>query len=223
MKHDSKIGRDLEPDDTDDVEIIEVVGLNDDAPPPSEHDSDEVEVQFDETEPAGRAQEAVERQAGSSVAVADDGMRERLLRLQADFENFKKRVERERDDYYRFATSALTAKLLPVIDNLERALATEPRSEGERALQHGVALIHRQFMEELRREGLQAMDVVGEPFDPLHHEAVATEPSTEFPPNTVVEEIQRGYFFRDRVLRPAAVRVAVEASDGAAEAGGEES
>lgn len=107
------------------------------------------------------------------------------------------------------ATSRLVTSLLPVLDNLERAIATE-RPEGEDvALRTGVQLIHRQLIEVLRREGLRPVDALGQPFDPAIHEALATEPAPGLPPNTVVEEIQRGYFLHERLLRPALVRVSV--------------
>jgi molecular chaperone GrpE len=212
MKEDTKNPAELEAVESDDIEIIEVVGLNDDAPPPSDRDPDEVEVSFDESEGRVAVETPPEQtaQPQSVAAERDDSMRERLLRLQADFENYKKRMDRERGDYHRHATATLVAKLLPVIDNFERALATEPRSEGECAMHQGIALIHRQMMDELKREGLEPLESIGEIFDPSRHEAVATDASSGQPPNTVVEEIQRGYFFQDRLLRPAAVRVSVD-------------
>jgi len=211
MKNDRKPSADLELD-SEDIEIIEVVGLEDDAPPPSDRDPDEVDIDFGESDPVAQRTEKTlaAPPSGSTAGVADDAMRERLLRLQADFENFKKRIDREKEDYHRLATASLLVKLLPVIDNFDRALAATPRSEGEAAIHRGVTLIHRQLMEELKREGLVPMDAVGEPFDPSHHEAIATDSSSGLPPNTVVEELQRGYFFRDRLLRPAAVRVSME-------------
>jgi molecular chaperone GrpE len=207
--------------DSDDIEILEVVGLNDDAPPPSDRDLDEVEVSFDAEEDRIEVEEMtsartarVERAAAPPAAITEieEPMRERFRRLQADFENFKKRMDREKEDYHRHATAALVAKLLPVIDNFERALAIDPRSEGESAMLKGIALIHRQLMEELKREGLVPLESVGEPFDPSRHEAIATDSTSQLPPNTVIAEVQRGYFFMDRLLRPAAVKVSVDHS-----------
>lgn len=226
MKNDRKVSTNLESLDSEDIEIIEVVGLEDDAPPPSDRDPDEVDVDFGESDGvAQRSEEGLAEppRSGATAAVAEDAMRERLLRLQADFENFKKRIEREKEDYHRLATASLLVKLLPVIDNFDRALAAAPRSEGEAAINRGVTLIHRQLMEELKREGLVPMEAVGEPFDPSHHEAIATDSSSGLPPNTVVEELQRGYFFRDRLLRPAAVRVSMDPSPDTPPDGGEES
>ena len=225
MKNDRK-ALERESAGADDIEIIEVVGLEDDAPPPSDRDPDEVDIEFGESGSVGErpvtAPASPARPAPTTEVADNNGMRERLLRLQADFENFKKRIEREKEDYHRLATASLLIKLLPVIDNFDRALAAAPRSEGEAAIHRGVTLIHRQLMEELKREGLVPMEAVGEPFDPSHHEAVATDSSSDLPPNTVVEEVQRGYFFRDRLLRPAAVRVSTDPEADRAPDGSEE-
>ena len=229
MKEDPHSSAELETIGSDEIEILEVVGLNDDAPPPSDRDLEEVEVSFDAQEGdvaienAPPAQTAGEGAPPAPDTDVDEPMRERFLRLQADFENFKKRMDREKEDYHRHASAALVAKLLPVIDNFERALATDPRSEGESAMLQGITLIHRQLMDELKREGLVPLESVGEPFDPSRHEAIATDATSDLPPNTVVEEIQRGYFFMDRLLRPAAVKVSVDPSHHDTAVGGEES
>jgi molecular chaperone GrpE len=190
-----------EPAEPDDIEILEVVGM-DEAEVPGAASEDEVVVAFDDLPVAAPA--APDRTAEVEEA------RERLLRLRADFDNLKKRIEREREEYSRQATASLVARLLPVLDNLERALeaARCGRGNGD-ALQNGVALIQRQLLDELRREGLRAVESVGQSFDPAVHEAVATDGASQLPINTVVEELQRGYYFDDRLLRPALVRVAV--------------
>jgi molecular chaperone GrpE len=192
-----------EPDPSDDIEILEVVGLDDE---PEDDVEDDVEVVFDEP-----ALDAGERPAPPAPPSEDAALRERILRLQADFENFKKRIDRERIDHLRHATGELVFRLLPVLDNFERAVAVA-RPGGPDPVLDGVLLIHKQFMDELKREGLRPMDGVGEPFDPTLHEAVATDPDPAAPPNTVTHVFQRGYFFHDRVLRPALVRVGVEVS-----------
>jgi molecular chaperone GrpE (heat shock protein) len=194
--HDDPVWR---PDEDDDIEILEVVGMDDDAPPSDPH---EIDVTFDVPAPA--------RPDRAGAAVEEGGVaKEQLNRLRADFENLKKRMERERDEYYRHATGGLILRLLAVLDNLERALAAGRGGGGEEGFRRGVALIHRQLYDELCKEGLTAVDAVGESFDPAVHEAVATDTSAELPANTVVEELQRGYYFQDRLLRPALVRVSV--------------
>jgi len=190
----------------DDIEILEIVGVNesaDDVPA-----DEEVVIAFDE-EPADRPVAPAQSPArdGADGDLAET--RERLLRLRADFENLKKRIEREREEYFRHATASLVARLLPVLDNFERALAAARQAGSTDSFFEGVALIQRQLLDEMRREGLRTVECLGRPFDPTLHEAVATEANPRLPANTVVEEMQRGYYFDDRLLRPALVRVTV--------------
>ena len=207
-----------DPDPFDDIEILEVVGVDEDGVPvPDEEVSeDDVEVVFEE---APEVEDAV---APAAVVEAEpDGelreIRERLIRLQADFENFKKRVERERLDHLRYATSDLLGRFLPVLDNFERALASVRPGGSIDAFVEGVELIHRQLLSVLEREGLREMESVGQAFDPGVHEAVATERDPALPSHVVTHVFQRGYFLHDRLLRPAMVRVRIdEDGDGAA-------
>jgi molecular chaperone GrpE len=129
------------------------------------------------------------------------------MRLQADFENFKKRSDRERLDHLRYANSDLLARILPVLDNFERAMGSFRPGSSAEAMAEGIALIHRQLLQELEKEGLRGMDSVGTPFDPSLHEAVATDPDPAKPAHTVTHVFQRGYFLHDRLLRPAMVCV----------------
>lgn len=200
------------PASDDEIEILEVVGVDEDgafsaAVEPAPGDDDAVEIVFDEAEAAPPAPapppDGIERRV-------DLETRERFLRLQADFENFKKRMERERADHLRHATGALVGRLLPVLDNFERAIVAARGGGDPEALRAGIEMVYRQFLEELRREGLRDIEALGLPFDPEVHEAVATQPGSPLPANTVVEEMQRGFYFQDRVLRPALVRVSVE-------------
>jgi molecular chaperone GrpE len=191
-------------DQPGDVEILEIVGLEDDPPPSAGWDDGELEVVLEEPLPESPPE-------SEKPASEDCALRERLLRLQADFENLKKRTERERSDHYRHATGVLVARLLPVLDNFDRAIASYRDAHGDQNFRDGVLLIHHQLMEELRREGLQPVPAEGQPFDPNVHEAVATQVADGHPPNVVLEELQRGYFFHERLLRPALVRVSVEA------------
>ncbi|TEB07229.1 heat shock protein GrpE [Pelotomaculum schinkii] len=132
---------------------------------------------------------------------------DRLLRLQADFENFRRRTRQEKDDYYKYASEQLVVALLPVLDNFGLALAAEGDSiEGFKA---GVEMIYKQLLDVLATEGVTPIQAVGEPFDPTRHEAVAQDDSGEHPANTVVEEFRRGYSLREKVIRPSMVKVAV--------------
>jgi len=136
-------------------------------------------------------------------------LRDKLARRQADFENFRKRVERERSELYQRGRDDVLLQFLPVVDNFERALSSLETSEGdEEALRHGVELIHKQFKDALSKFGLEAVEAVGQVFDPHVHEAVTTEATDKHEENTVIEEFQRGYRIGDRLLRPAKVKVA---------------
>jgi molecular chaperone GrpE len=188
----------LPADREEEVEILEVVGVDEDAPPAP---ADEVEVEFDDD---GGPLPALPGRPAPAPAGAESVERERYLRLYADFENLKKRVERERVEHRLRATESLLERLLPVLDNFERALAAR---SGEEALRTGVQMIYRQLYDELRREGLKPVEALGQLFDPSVHEAVATTADSGLPAHTVVGELQRGYFFGDRLLRPSLVRV----------------
>ncbi len=142
-------------------------------------------------------------------------LRDKLARRQADFENFRKRVERERSETYNRATADLVTKLLPVLDNLGRALDTEASVEATesdefRHFLSGVDLIYKQLGGVLETLGVKPVSAVGETFDPHVHEAVVTEETDEHKPDTVVQEIVRGYRLGDKLLRPALVKVAVK-------------
>ena len=149
----------------------------------------------------------------NALAEAQDA----VMRRQADFENYRKRVERERTDTYNRVVAETARKLLPVMDNLTRALDAERSVESSespefRHFLHGVQLISKQLSEVLESFGVQSIAAVGERFDPHIHEAVVTEPSDEHEPDTIVEELARGYRIGDRLLRPAMVKVAAPKS-----------
>src|SRR2546423_1455298 len=136
-----------------------------------------------------------------------------LVRRQADFENYRKRVERERTETYSRVVGEIARKLLPVMDNLTRALDAEKSVETNESTEfrhflHGVELIGKQLSEVLESFGVEPIAAVGERFDPHVHEAVVTEPSDKYEPDTVIEELVRGYRIGDRLLRPAMVKVA---------------
>ena len=144
----------------------------------------------------------------AALAEAQEG----VARRQADFDNYRKRIERERGEAYNRVVAEVTRKLLPVLDNLNRALDAERSVETSesREFRHfvrGVELIGKQLNEVLESFGLQPIPAVGERFDPHIHEAVVTEPSAEHEPDTVIAELARGYRIGDRLLRPAMVKV----------------
>jgi molecular chaperone GrpE len=147
-----------------------------------------------------------------ALARERDELRDRLLRTAAEFDNYRKRTERERREASDYAATELLREILPVVDDLERALAApvEPGPGAERvaAYRDGLDLIRRQFLEILKRRGVEPMDVVGQPFDPQWHEALAQEPANGRADGEVTAEIRRGYRLGSRLLRAALVKVA---------------
>ena len=134
----------------------------------------------------------------------------RILRLHADFENYRKRVQKEKEEWFHYAALSMIEKLLPVVDNLERALDSINRQDDEvKSLYSGVTLTYRQLKEILEREGLQPIEALGQIFDPVLHEAIMQAPAEEGQPdNLIVEELRKGYRFKDKIVRPAMVKVA---------------
>ena len=132
---------------------------------------------------------------------------DRYLRQVAEAENFKKRNARERDDAIRFTNEALLKDLLPIIDNLERAIAHAAGSNDGSSLVAGVEMILKGFLDVLNKFGVSPISALGQPFDPAKHEAMAQVESVEHQPNIVINELHRGYMFRDRLLRPTLVSV----------------
>ena len=136
-----------------------------------------------------------------------DDLYDRLLRSVAEFDNYRKRVERERREFAERGTIAVMEDLLPVIDDFERALAAA-EATSDPALREGVELIYRSLLDVLRRRGVEPFDSVGATFDPEWHEAVAREPANGRPAGEIVRELRRGYRIGDRLLRAAQVTVA---------------
>jgi molecular chaperone GrpE len=141
----------------------------------------------------------------AKVTQERDQLLDRLARLQAEFENARKRDARERAEFRDFAVAGAIEQLLPVLDNLNLALSV--RGSGEQ-LRSGVELIVRQMEEAMRALGVQPIETVGAQFDPQVHEALGAIETTEVPDHQVMEEVRRGYRLKDRMLRPALVRVA---------------
>lgn len=154
------------------------------------------------------AEEAQEEPAELKEARAQaEELQQRLLRAQADFDNFRRRTMKEKEELAQYASSKLVTQLLPVLDNFERALAAAQTGSEEQSFVKGVDMIFRQFMQVLEQEGVKAMNAVGEPFNPEFHQAIMQVESEEHEEGIVVEEVQKGYMLKDRVLRPAMVKV----------------
>lgn len=141
-------------------------------------------------------------------------MNDKYLRLAAEFENYKRRAQRDQGDTVRFANEKLLKDLIPTVDNLERALhCSKEQSDSEGFLQ-GVELTYKQFLDTLEKCGVTQVTSVGEPFDPAKHQAVGQVESSTIAENCVVDEYQKGYFLQDRILRPSMVTVAKAATNG---------
>lgn len=139
-------------------------------------------------------------------------LRDRSMRTLADFDNFRKRSERERQDLKKYAQVEIIREYLGIIDNLDLALSAAGTVAGTADdLKRGVEMIHRQMLELLKRNGVKEINALGEPFDPAMHEAVSREEDPAVKAPTVTGEMRRGYFIHDRLLRPAMVKVSVPA------------
>lgn len=162
-----------------------------------------------ENEPDKEAAESVDLQ--ERLAAAEEEARinyDRYVRLAAEFDNFRKRSAREMLDYKKFANEKLARELLPVVDNLERALlSAENPASVEEGLKEGVELTLREILRVLDKFGVKPIQSLNEPFDPAYHQAMMQEPRDNVPENTVISEMQKGYTMQDRLLRPAMVIV----------------
>jgi len=152
-------------------------------------------------------------------------LQDKYLRLAAEFDNYKRLSLREQRDSARFANEGLLKELLPILDNLERAVRSSKEKQRRDGLIQGVELTLKQFMETLAKFGVRPIASVGQAFDPSRHEAVARVESNTVPAGSVVDEFQRGYYLHDRILRPAMVTVSAneQADQGTASEGPQES
>lgn len=159
--------------------------------------------------PEGDAETAITLYQGKIAELESElaETRDKYLRLAADFDNFKKRVRQEQLDTIQHASAELISRLLPVMDDLQSVLEHKPRDIDESWVK-GLELSVRKLEEALGTHGLQPIEAVGSRFDPQMHEAIGHEESTEHPEDTVVSELRRGYRIRNRVVRPALVKVA---------------
>ncbi|WP_246021683.1 nucleotide exchange factor GrpE [Paenibacillus zeisoli] len=132
---------------------------------------------------------------------------QRFLRSQADFDNFRRRTQKEKEELGKYASAKLITELLPVVDNLDRALAAVKENAEAESFSKGVDMIFRQLEGILSAEGLTPMNSVGQPFNPEYHQAIMQVESDEYEEGIVVEEVQKGYLLKDKVLRPAMVKV----------------
>lgn len=169
---------------------------------------------------AGAAPEPTAEELGGRVAALEAELRERredLLRERAEVENFKRRMQRDKAEALRYALEPLVRDLLPVVDNLERALEHAEAA----AVVDGVRLVHKGLLEALGRNGVERLDAVGQPFDPAVHEAIAQADAADCAPGAVVAQFQAGYRLHDRLVRPAMVSVNVRKAEAPVASGGD--
>lgn len=171
--------------------------------------ADEAEaVQELENDPASGEASGSDEAAKRLQELVDEAQA-RTLRVQADFDNFRRRTQKEKEELAQYATSKLVGELLPVLDNFERALVTAPANAESEAFTKGINMIFRQLEGVLKSEGLAAMETVGQPFNPEYHQAIMQVESEEHEEGIVTEEVQKGYLLKDKVLRPAMVKVSM--------------
>ena len=170
---------------------------------PASDDTAEITLEDAAQSQATSAEETAEVQ---KLRAERDMLMDRLARLQAEFENARKRAAREQQEYREYAVSDAVKVLLPILDSFERALQSASTQSGE--LRSGVELIYKQLQDALTKLGVQPVIALGKPFDPHLHQAIEMVETDEVPDHHVVEELQRGYKLKDRLLRPAMVRVA---------------
>ncbi|MBY6035428.1 nucleotide exchange factor GrpE [Fictibacillus nanhaiensis] len=175
------------------------------------------EMTQDQTETEIHDEEVVEDSVEESLTEEQQRMQEleakleeanqKNLRLQADYDNFRRRTREEQAASLKYKSQSLLEQLLPALDNFERALKTEATHEQAKPLIQGMEMVYRQLVEALKQEGLSEVPTVGETFDPNMHQAVMQVEDSEYESNTVIEELQKGYMLKDRVIRPAMVKV----------------
>lgn len=156
----------------------------------------------------GTETEVLDPEVAKFKALAEENEK-RYLRTQADFDNFRRRTQKEKEDLAKYATTKLITELVPVIDNFERAMSTADSNTDADSFIKGVNMIFRQLEGVLGAEGLTVMNTVGEPFNPEFHQAIMQVESDEYEEGIVVEEVQKGYMIKDKVLRPAMVKVSM--------------
>jgi molecular chaperone GrpE len=181
----------------------------------SEVDTRGPALDLDHELPAGEAG-APEASSGPAPAESElqkvqaerDSLYDRLARQQAEFDNYRKRAAREQQDYRQYAVSDALKQFLPVLDSFDRALAVSQSENGEEKLRSGVELVRKQMLDTLARLGVTPIEAEGAVFDPQVHEAIEMVDTPDAKDNHVISELQRGYRLKDRLLRPAMVRVA---------------
>lgn len=199
----------LSPDDSGAEEIRFEAG-NADSPDDATPDATPEPALASEPAPAPpqpAAVDTVDSAALREVEAERDEYRNRMMRVAADLENFRKRTSREKEDMRKYGIDRMVLELLPVIDNLERALEHADKSEDSTTIVDGVRMVNRQFITALEKHGVKGFESKGEQFDPQKHEAIQQVDTTDHPTGYVLEQYQKGYYLHERLIRPALVVV----------------
>ncbi|TYR82356.1 nucleotide exchange factor GrpE [Priestia megaterium] len=173
-----------------------------------------IEEKQDEAVNAAEETEAIEETVENSLQQEIDQLKQQLeeeenryLRLQADFDNFRRRSRLDMESAQKYRAQSLVTDILPALDNFERALKVDTDDEKTKSILQGVEMVYRQLKEALQKEGVESIESVGKTFDPYEHQAVMQVEDEAYEPNTVVEELQKGYKLKDKIIRPAMVKV----------------
>ncbi|WP_281503683.1 nucleotide exchange factor GrpE [Ectobacillus sp. JY-23] len=181
----------------------------------NEHTTEEVMAEQEHTD-ATEDQEVLEETSPESNGLQEQvaeltaklsETENRMLRLQADFDNYRRRVQLDKEAAEKYRAQSLVSDILPALDNFERAMKVEVSDEQAQSLLQGMEMVYRQLTEALAKEGVAAIEAAGQPFDPHLHQAVMQVEDSAYESNTVVEEFQKGYKLKDRVIRPSMVKV----------------
>ena len=161
-----------------------------------------------EPEAGGEEEKPVEESEAEAASAREAELKDRLMRQMAEFDNYRRRTEKEKQAMFETGAKSVIEKLLPVVDNFERGLNGLPEDEAKSAFAEGMRMVYKQLMDELEKLEVKAIEAVGKEFDPNLHNAVMHVEDEESPDNTVVEELQKGYTYRESVVRHSMVKVA---------------
>ena len=173
----------------------------------SETTPEPLEIEIEQNETDDEAEVVFTAEEVEELKAEYEAQHDRMLRTVAEYENSRKRAEREKEEFRKYALEEVVKDLIPVIDSIERAIESTNESEDFKSLSEGVQLIHKQFLDSMERRGVTPIEAVGAPFDPTQHEAIMHIESDDVAANCVIEDFQRGYMLNDRVIRPSMVSV----------------
>lgn len=208
----------LSPEDSEGEIVAEVDASGDVQPGSAAEDTDAEVIEMNAAPSAAAQAPAVAQVSSAELDAANetirgleeerDEVKGRMMRVAADLENFRKRTAREREDMRKYGIDKVILELLPVLDNLERALQHAENNAEDNSITEGVRMVYRQFLTALEKHGVKSFESKGDAFDPQKHEAIQQVETDEHDTGTVLEQYQKGYFLHDRLIRPAMVSVA---------------